>query len=227
MRNKVAAIIALMIFLALVWLAYAGFRKVMPASVSINQRLSITVATPDGPRTGSAVTRLKAVPPSIIGGPTYSGGSWLRGEAVVVDLGQGRYLFALLGRPGAMASGLWRDDETLVAMIRRLRRHPPPAAEVPLDLMPMLVTFGDVSDPNTVTRVDPQDLAASFGPGVALSAVTLEVTRDPVTEGVVEGVLGWLEAIGLDLTLDGQRYSNINAHNRLANDLNRWNFVRP
>ena len=64
-----ATIIALLIFLALAWLADAGFRKVMLASVSFNQRLSITVATPDGPRTSSVETRLKAAPPSIIGGP--------------------------------------------------------------------------------------------------------------------------------------------------------------
>jgi len=223
MRRHTATLISIAFLLFVAWLAYAGFRKVMPASVSFNQRLSITVATPDGPRTGSAVTRLVAAPPGIIM-PTYDGGSWLHGEAVVVDLGQGRYLFALLERPGAMAEGLWLDDETLVEMIRRLRRHPPPAAEVPLDLMPMLVTFGDVSDPKTVTRVDPQDLAASFGPGVSLSAMTLEITDAPVTEGVVEGVLGWMEAIGGGM-LDGERFSSINAPNRLANDLTRTDFV--
>ena len=41
-------------------------------------------------------------------------------------------------------------------------------------------------------RVDPADLAATFGAGFALREITLEVTDDAVTEGVVEGVLGWL-----------------------------------
>ena len=40
--------------------------------------------------------------------------------------------------------------------------------------------------------VDPANLAASFGTGYALRKVTLEITRAPVTSGVVEGVLGWL-----------------------------------
>lgn len=57
---------------------------------------------------------------------------------------------------------------------------------------PMLVTFDDIADPASVKLVDPADLAASFGPGVRLKAVTLEVTDEPVTEGRVKGVLGWL-----------------------------------
>jgi len=36
-------------------------------------------------------------------------------------------------------------------------------------------------------RVDPADLAATFGAGFALREITLEVTDDAVTEGVVEG----------------------------------------
>lgn len=54
----------------------------------------------------------------------------------------------------------------------------------------MLVTFDDITKPETVRRVNPADLAAVFGEGVQLKAVTLEITRDVVTEGRVEGVLG-------------------------------------
>jgi hypothetical protein len=34
--------------------------------------------------------------------------------------------------------------------------------------MPLLVRFRDMNDPKTLERVDPNDLAASFGPGVYL-----------------------------------------------------------
>ncbi|MBN8632473.1 MAG: hypothetical protein J0L76_16665 [Rhodobacterales bacterium] len=56
----------------------------------------------------------------------------------------------------------------------------------------MLVTFDDIAKPETVQRVDLEDLAAVFGEGVRLKAVTLEITEEAVTEGQVEGVLGWL-----------------------------------
>ena len=60
----------------------------------------------------------------------------------------------------------------------------------------MLVTFDDVSKPESVVEVDPEDLAAVFGEGVRLQAVTLEITEEEVTEGRVEGrvegVSGWM-----------------------------------
>ena len=46
--------------------------------------------------------------------------------------------------------------------------------------------------PAPVRRVGPEDLAAVFGEGVRLKAVTLEITKGGVTEGRVEGVLGWM-----------------------------------
>jgi hypothetical protein len=36
---------------------------------------------------------------------------------------------------------------------------------VPEGLYPMLLTFGDIAHPASVTLVHPEDLAASFGPG--------------------------------------------------------------
>ncbi len=56
----------------------------------------------------------------------------------------------------------------------------------------MLVTFDDVTKPETVGQVDPEDLAAVFGEGVRLQAVTLEITEEAVTVGRVERVLGGL-----------------------------------
>lgn len=56
-----------------------------------------------------------------------------------------------------------------------------------------MVTFNDVSDPATVRKVDPDNLAASFGPGVALNGVSLEITDEVANEGQIERVLGWLE----------------------------------
>ncbi|MDR4496279.1 MAG: hypothetical protein R3B74_18050 [Nitrospirales bacterium] len=41
-------------------------------------------------------------------------------------------------------------------------------------------------------KVDLDDLAATFGPGVALKRIMLEITDEPVTEGKIEQVLGWL-----------------------------------
>lgn len=61
-----------------------------------------------------------------------------------------------------------------------------------VDLIPLLVTFDDITEPEpeTVREVDPEDLAAVFGEEVRLRAVTLEITGEVVTEGRVEGGVG-------------------------------------
>lgn len=60
-----------------------------------------------------------------------------------------------------------------------------------VDNYPYLVTFKDIADPTSVVRVDPDDLAASFGAGYRLKAITVQVTDEPVTVGIVKK-LGWL-----------------------------------
>ncbi len=56
---------------------------------------------------------------------------------------------------------------------------------------PMMVVFGDLSDPTSVTKVNPDDLAATFGKGVKLKRVTVELTGDPLTTRF-EARLRWL-----------------------------------
>jgi hypothetical protein len=46
-------------------------------------------------------------------------------------------------------------------------------------------------DPATAERVNPFDLAASFGSGIKLQRATIEMTIDPVTTGI-EQKLPWL-----------------------------------
>jgi hypothetical protein len=56
---------------------------------------------------------------------------------------------------------------------------------------PMLVTFTDIRDPKSVAKVDPDHLDATFGKGVSLKRITVQITDDPVTGGI-EKRLGWL-----------------------------------
>ncbi|MDI6837810.1 MAG: hypothetical protein QMD99_19150, partial [Rhizobiaceae bacterium] len=63
------------------------------------QKLTVTVDTPAGQRTGSSVVSVNVYDtPSWwgLGDFAGAGGSSLSGEAVTVDLGGGRFLFALL-----------------------------------------------------------------------------------------------------------------------------------
>lgn len=215
-----------------------GYYKWHNPTYRWHQKLTLVVDTPDGPKTGASVVEVE-VQLTPTDWPTgRQGRTALRGEATVVDLGGGRYLFALLSSNGEAfarrvfqerladaptdrAGGSDKRYATKARAIARLRESAP----VPVAALPRLVSFTDIADPTTVQQVDPDDLSATFGAGYALRAVTLEITTAPVTSGVVEGVLGWLRNLEGG-ALDGSRISTIEAENRLANDLSRLNFVR-
>ncbi len=174
---------------------------------SWHQKLTIAIETPAGEVSGASVSAVSWRKHWI---PT-DGMGWsfdLTGEAVVVEVTPGRYLFALLKGAGtteymgsvAAASIAGREgrviDGALFDEVRDKRDRAAGVIVVPEYQYPMLVTFGDIADPASVRLVDPANLAASFGPGVRLKSVTLEVTDAPMTEGVVEAALGNLEVIG-------------------------------
>lgn len=168
-------------------------------------KMTVEVETPQGLRTGSSVYEVAAFKTSeLITGGTSSNAT-LKGEAVAVDLPDGKTLFALL----RMANGTSSDDHIGImsmkamdpAMIntekdRSARRISSgdgiesPVEVAPVDY-PLLVTFADNNDPTSLVRVDPADLAISFGAGVKLKRIIVDVTKEDVTTGI-EKRLGWL-----------------------------------
>jgi len=61
------------------------------------------------------------------------------------------------------------------AALHQLLRQSGPR-DVPFVILPKLVRFRDIT-PQTLVRVSPYDLAASFGPGVSLKRVVLQIDR--------------------------------------------------
>lgn len=182
-------------------------------------RMIVEVETPQGLKTGSSVLKVTGVGGRelITGGKTSHAD--LRGEAAMVDLGNGRVLFALL----RMANGTSSDDHLAIMSMKAMDPAyannkkdsaqriasgsgiTSPAEVAPKDY-PLLVTFGDMQDPTSVTRVDPTNLAASFGLGVRLKRIVVEVTDDDVTTGIEER-LGWLDDMwNHDINRDGPFY---------------------
>ncbi len=175
-------------------------------------RLTVEVDTPKGLRTGSSVIEVE----QSLGGAGTAGGLAgkqiyfrTRGEAVAVDLPDGKVLFALLrsendidwanrvmllissgGNNAPFDQAFKRivklKGEKVVPRMWRAVGHLPRRSAYP-----MLVTFGDLSDPTSVALVEPDNLSASFGEGVSLKRITVQLTDDPVTTGI-EQRLGWL-----------------------------------
>lgn len=192
---------------------------------SWNEKITAEVQTPYGIVSGSSVIRRSLTHQNSKLAPPEARGASLNvsGEAVVVEVEPGRYLFVLLNDlPNPFEVFFPGDAPVEVAgRLETLRE----TRELTRDQYPLLVTFTDINDPTTVRKVDPDNLAATFGPGVSLKRITLEITDEEVTDGKIGQVLTWLTTVG-DGMLDGRRISTLDAENRLANDLSRLDFKR-
>lgn len=185
-------------------------------SAEVRFQVTVNVDTPDGPRSGSSIWSWKLSKPTIALGSPYGGK--FRGEAVAVDLPNGKTLFALvkgqemlperhLGDIARASRGEEKLHEDRVADIRYLSGRIGDTATVPcvartgeergadrvdpkLDC-PMLVSFADITEPASVFKVDKNDAAASLGSGYEIKDITITITDKPVTKGI-EKRLGWL-----------------------------------
>jgi hypothetical protein len=91
--------------------------------------------------------------------------------------------------------------------------------ELPRERLPDLVTFGDVNDPRSVIEVDPHDLGATLGGNVLLRKATIEITREPVTETIVQR-LPWVK------TMDPYRDKSEAGRNPVYRKISPWDFKR-
>jgi hypothetical protein len=191
-----------------------AYRVAFP-SVTVRYRLTLEASVDGEPKIGSGVVEV-----------TYSNilKLWatsdlsidVRGEAVALDLGTRGTLFALLkgnddywqGADGIVPysfglGGFPRPTPEGITKVRRLSGK----VDLPLMRLPLLVRFRDPSDPQSVKRVDPLDIAANFGAGAKLERASVEVvpsgiwplnrlgiTGEPITERIDDRLV-WLTSI--------------------------------
>ena len=160
---------------------------------TIRYKMTVTVETPEGIKTGSTVREaVRHTEPSILpeqGGSTYN---ISKGEAVVIDLGQRGVLFGLLGG----------EDEAKQVFKSLLKNNSPThSVELKQENYPKFVRFKDVADPTSVEIIIGlgrcTDLATGvpsgtvcvtqdnfkeiYGMGVLLKSITLETSSEEIT----------------------------------------------
>ena len=170
-------------------------------------RLTIEVETPNGPKSASGVL---AVHPDR--SYTRRGQTRTLGDAVFVDLGQGKNLVALLAH---IDGKLTLDDINYVALraYTEASGKRVPFSEmsrltgtVPVQgaLIPVLIAFADPAVPGSARAVRPDEAEAVLGQGYRLRKISAEVVPngywpldfggplgEPVTRGI-EAKLPWL-----------------------------------
>jgi hypothetical protein len=198
---------------------YGAFMYLNP-TVTFNYRLTIESMTPDGPKTGSGVIQVSYTSQCCIPGFGRRLKTRVNGEAVLLDLGQGKILFVTLTSDGSGrnhsrgkvdgAVGLdylaaeifnfqfgWDGLSMMPAQIKAAKAAGP--KDVPLRSLPTLVTFGDISNPGSAELVQPDRLVEKFGNGYALTKAKIEITDEPQTERI-ERMLIWLTDVGKHLS---------------------------
>lgn len=196
-NRRLWKVIALLIALPLLY-------TLSPSWFGWNQKLSMTLDTPNGPLVATTVQQVKVTYlPQWMGlgrttGPTVK--SQLKGESLALDLGDGRILLTLLNE-GSLAHlvfhDLGRGRELYTAIENQIGQPPRPLRK---DMWPEFVSFVDRSDPLTAFRIfaevppgatsDFKDISEVFGTGYRLREITLAITDEPVTTGTVERILG-------------------------------------
>lgn len=159
-------------------------------------RLTVEVETPGGVRSASGVF---SVHPNRAYGGSGSGpaGPRAKGDAVVVDLGNGRNLAMLLLHsinPAETDGMSYLPMRAFAAAGRRIDfrdvKRQTDIVPVAGELIPTLVTFADAANPASARVVDPANLAAAFGQGFRLRGISLQIVPSGVWPLDFSGVLG-------------------------------------
>jgi len=172
-------------------------------------RLTVEVQTPEGVKSASGVMAVHPDRSYSRGGHTLT-----RGDAVLVDLGGGKNLLALLAHIDNNSVDL--DGMNYVALraynaagrkasFNEMSRMTG-AVPVKGTLVPVLVTFTDLNDPGTAREVLPDEVEAGLGKGFHVGSISVEVVPnglwpldfggrlgEPVTRGI-EAKLSWWNA---------------------------------
>ena len=200
----------------LVWLVTGGTR-----THAWNQKMTITVETPSGPVTSSSVVRV-----------TFQRGIWwlrsldmdktqLHGESFALEVSPGKWLFALLPQQENMLYHSIKQRSEVRDDRSKIKAYTQPIV-VASRHYPNMVTFTDLLDPDSLLQVNPRQLSYRFGPGIEISSITVQATKEKVTSGRVPNLLPWVCA------MRGENRTLGRTENRFANvNIQAQNFVSP
>jgi hypothetical protein len=166
-------------------------------------RLTLEVETPEGIRSASGVMAVHPDRSYSRGGHTQT-----KGDAVFVDLGDGKNVLALLAH---IDKPLELDGMNYVALraynaagrkasFNEMSRM---TGSLPVTgaLIPVLVSFADLGDPGSARLLQPDGLEAALGEGFRLHGVSVEVVPNGVWPVDFGGVLGEAVTHGIEAKL--------------------------
>lgn len=203
MKKFLISIIVIVSVIVVAW-------KIAYPSYSFNYKITVEIETPEGVKSGSTVREVTVSrQPKIGDAPSVFFD--VRGEAVVVDLGERGVVFSLIN---------WDSDRDVYHAFGNKKLEVGMKAALTKDL-PGFVTFEDLNDPLSVKGGNRQKMSDTFGDGVQFKQITIEITDELVTWGI-EKLLPWLSERKRG-NLDGQL---LRTGRTLSNNLDYGNFKK-
>ena len=191
MRLRVLLAIAVLIC---AFIGYEAYQRFGPSIY--RYRIVVTVNTPEGVKTGAAVREVQYSRAIIKLPESAAAVATQEGEAVIIDLPDGRPLFALLSTdPYDVFQAAYGNDrpETLNAALAAGRVVPlkPIPGRIPAQSgYPRFVRFRDLDDPSSIEDVDPKSIQSTGGK-YAVRTVTIQMTSAAVTHQI-SNRLAWI-----------------------------------
>lgn len=171
-----------------------------------NYEITISIDTPNGEARASGVVEARG----------ERGRGYVRGEAIPIDLPDGRTLFMLIYSP---FKNTWEFQEPWVPRsdIARVERGET------VEMLPAsrqdLVIFEDIARKETVKKIPYDDPSSVLGPGYRIKGMWVSKTVKPVTVGILER-LPWLR------TMKGNVLGTGSMDIRYETNINRMSFAR-
>jgi hypothetical protein len=179
--------VLLVIVSYLVIVTFVEYKNAYPL-YTFRYRMTLEVIVDGQVRSGSSVfeVKIKRQPTAFTAPPVTT--TW-SGEAVFVDLGEGRNVVAVLYHHESptfwdypvyvvpkLAKLAINKDEDLKKYARLRGPWEMPASE-----LPVFLSFSDVGNNRTVSFVKADEFGKAFGPAVQFKRVVVEMTDSPVT----------------------------------------------
>lgn len=180
---------------ALVWFSMIVFVN-LPTTPMV-YRFGLDVNTPSGIISGH--TMIEVVDKRTAVSRIVGGFLKIKGDAIVIDLGDGKILVALLAFTNDTSGTMTLSELPLRAARFTTGYHQPtpPTHKDKLYLspedIPIMVTFSDINNPRTMQRVYPNKLSEVFGPGYSFKNAWITMTNDPYQSSGIQRTIPWVQ----------------------------------
>lgn len=237
---KKLAISLLVLILGVGAVAYAMGELKEPETYSWRYKMTVEIDTPEGVKSGYAVREVTVLlSPSSSAKSGYYASKSMKGEAVIVDLGERGTVFSTQSTDDyALPFRVFKSSSpSLTREGAKYYSSLSAKGDLPKTNYPMMIMFTDIKDPLSVKLIygtrsnekgetPPYTFQDNFeeylGTDVRLKNISIEMTDEDVTFKVKK-LLPWLKEYKNKL-LDGNTIHTIDAENRLANRLGAGSF---